>query len=258
MTKNHGSIPIAQFQSEKEFYMSINNVNIAEIEKFSQHASEWWNEQGPLKTLHQINPTRVQWIALQVTLLGTKTLDIGCGGGILSEALAKEGAQVTALDMAEDSIEIAREHAKSSQLNVDYQAVTAEVWAERYPEEYQVITCMELLEHVPDPASVIHASAQLLAPGGMVFYSTINRNPKAWALTIGAAEYLLKWIPKGTHQYNTFIKPSELSAMARQSGLEVVALAGVGYQPWKSKEYPFVLAKDTSVNYMMACRKPIR
>ena len=125
-----------------------------------------------------------------------------------------------------------------------------------HPESYELITCMELLEHVPDPASVIHASAQLLAPGGMVFYSTINRNPKAWALTIGAAEYLLKWIPKGTHQYDTFIKPSELSAMARQSGLEVVGLAGVGYQPWKSKQYPFVPTNDTSVNYMMVCRKP--
>ena len=174
----------------------------------------------------------------------------------MSEALAREGALVTALDMAEDSIDIAREHAKISQLEIDYQAVTAEAWAEAHPESYDVITCMELLEHVPDPASVIHASAQLLAPGGMVFYSTINRNPKAWALTIAAAEYLLKWIPKGTHQYDTFIKPSELSAMARQSGLEVVALAGVGYQPWKSKEYPFVPTKDTSVNYMMACRKP--
>ena len=236
--------------------MNTNNVNAAEIEKFSQHASEWWNEQGPLKTLHQINPTRVQWIAQHAQLAGVKTLDIGCGGGILSEALAREGALVTALDMAEDSIDIAREHAATSQLTIDYQAVTAEAWAEVHPESYELITCMELLEHVPDPASVIHASAQLLAPGGMVFYSTINRNPKAWALTIGAAEYLLKWIPKGTHQYDTFIKPSELSAMARQSGLEVVALAGVGYQPWKSKQYPFVPTNDTSVNYMMVCRKP--
>ena len=236
--------------------MNTHNVNAAEIEKFSQHASEWWNEQGPLKTLHQINPTRVQWIAQHAQLAGVKTLDIGCGGGILSEALAREGALVTALDMAEDSIDIAREHAANSQLTIDYQAVTAEAWAEVHPESYELITCMELLEHVPDPASVIHASAQLLAPGGMVFYSTINRNPKAWALTIAAAEYLLKWIPKGTHQYDTFIKPSELSAMARQSGLEVVGLAGVGYQPWKSKQYPFVPTNDTSVNYMMVCRKP--
>lgn len=235
--------------------MNTNNVNAAEIEKFSQHASEWWNEQGPLKTLHQINPTRVQWIAQHTQLAGAKTLDIGCGGGILSEALAREGALVTALDMAEDSINIARAHAKVSQLEINYQTVTAEAWAEAHSESYELITCMELLEHVPDPASVIHASAQLLAPCGMVFYSTINRNPKAWALTIGAAEYLLKWIPKGTHQYDAFIKPSELSAMVRQSGLEVVALAGVGYQPWKSKQYPFVPTNDTSVNYMMACRK---
>ena len=231
------------------------NTSAQEIEKFSQHAHEWWDEQGPLKTLHQINPTRMAWIAKHVVLANAKTIDIGCGGGILSESLAKAGARVTGLDMASDSIEIARTHAQAAQLNIDYQISTAEAWAQAHPAEYEVVTCMELLEHVPDPASVIHAAAQLLAPGGVVFFSTINRNPKAWALTIGAAEHLLKWIPKGTHQYDTFIKPSELSAMARQSGLEVIALAGVGYQPWKSKTNPFVATQDTSVNYMMACRK---
>ena len=231
------------------------NTSAQEIEKFSQHAHEWWDEQGPLKTLHQINPTRMAWIAKHVVLANAKTIDIGCGGGILSESLAKAGALVTGLDMASDSIEIARTHAQAAQLNIDYQISTAEAWAQAHPAEYEVVTCMELLEHVPDPASVIHAAAQLLAPGGVVFFSTINRNPKAWALTIGAAEYLLKWIPKGTHQYDTFIKPSELSAMARQSGLEVIALAGIGYQPWQSKSNPFVVTKDTSVNYMMACRK---
>ena len=231
------------------------NTSAQEIEKFSQHAHEWWDEQGPLKTLHQINPTRMAWIAKHADLANAQTIDIGCGGGILSESLAKAGALVTGLDMASDSIEIARTHAQAAQLNIDYQISTAEAWAQAHPAEYEVVTCMELLEHVPDPASVIHAAAQLLAPGGVVFFSTINRNPKAWALTIGAAEYLLKWIPKGTHQYDTFIKPSELSAMARQSGLEVIALAGVGYQPWKSKTNPFVATQDTSVNYMMACRK---
>ena len=231
------------------------NTSAQEIEKFSQHAHEWWDEQGPLKTLHQINPTRMAWIAKHADLANAPTIDIGCGGGILSESLAKAGALVTGLDMASDSIEIARTHAQAAQLNIDYQISTAEAWAQAHPAEYEVVTCMELLEHVPDPASVIHAAAQLLAPGGVVFFSTINRNPKAWALTIGAAEHLLKWIPKGTHQYDTFIKPSELSAMARQSGLEVIALAGVGYQPWKSKTNPFVATQDTSVNYMMACRK---
>ena len=231
------------------------NTSAQEIEKFSQHAHEWWDEQGPLKTLHQINPTRMAWIAKHADLANAQTIDIGCGGGILSESLAKAGALVTGLDMASDSIEIARTHAQAAQLNIDYQISTAEAWAQAHPAEYEVVTCMELLEHVPDPASVIHAAAQLLAPGGVVFFSTINRNPKAWALTIGAAEHLLKWIPKGTHQYDTFIKPSELSAMARQSGLEVIALAGVGYQPWKSKTNPFVAPQDTSVNYMMACRK---
>ena len=231
------------------------NISTQEIEKFSQHAHEWWDEQGSLKTLHQINPTRMAWIAQYVDLNDAKTVDIGCGGGILSESLTNAGACVTGLDMASDSIEIARTHAQAAQLNIDYQISTAEAWAQAHPAEYEVVTCMELLEHVPDPASVIHAAAQLLAPGGVVFFSTINRNPKAWALTIGAAECLLKWIPKGTHQYDTFIKPSELSAMARQSGLEVIALAGVGYQPWKSKAHPFVVTQDTSVNYMMACRK---
>lgn len=231
------------------------NTSAQEIEKFSQHAHEWWDEQGPLKTLHQINPTRMAWIAKHADLANAQTIDIGCGGGILSESLAKAGARVTGLDMASDSIEIARTHAQAAQLNIDYQISTAEAWAQAHPAEYEVVTCMELLEHVPDPASVIHAAAQLLAPGGVVFFSTINRNPKAWALTIGAAEYLLKWIPKGTHQYDTFIKPSELSAMARQSGLEVIALAGIGYQPWQSKSNPFVGTKDISVNYMMACRK---
>ena len=231
------------------------NTSAQEIEKFSQHAHEWWDEQGPLKTLHQINPTRMAWIAKHADLANAQTIDIGCGGGILSESLAKAGARVTGLDMASDSIEIARTHAQAAQLDIGYQISTAEAWAQAHPAEYEVVTCMELLEHVPDPASVIHAAAQLLAPGGVVFFSTINRNPKAWALTIGAAEHLLKWIPKGTHQYGTFIKPSELSAMARQSGLEVIALAGIGYQPWQSKSNPFVGTKDISVNYMMACRK---
>lgn len=232
------------------------NVFNEEIEKFSQHSSQWWDTNGPLKTLHQINPTRMAWIAKHVVLENAQTVDIGCGGGILSESLARAGARVTGLDMAADSIEIARAHAQAEQLSIDYQAITAEEWAQAHPAQYPVVTCMELLEHVPDPASVVHAAAQLLAPDGIVFFSTINRNPKAWAFTIGAAEHLLKWIPKGTHQYDTFIKPSELSAMARQSGLEVIALAGVGYQPWKSKDSPFVVTKDTSVNYMMACRKP--
>ena len=231
------------------------NVDIAEIEKFSGHAAQWWDEQGPLKTLHQINPTRVQWINKYANLSGAQILDVGCGGGILSEALAREGANVTALDLADDSIVVAREHAKSGGLDIQYQTVAVESWAENYAGAYQVITCMELLEHVPDPASIIHACAQLLAPGGILFFSTINRNLKARVQTIIAAEYLLKWIPKGTHQYEAFIKPSELSAMSRESGLEVIALSGVGYQPWVSKEYPFVETQDTSVNYMMACRK---
>ena len=232
--------------------MNTHNVNAAEIEKFSQHASEWWNEQGPLKTLHQINPTRVQWIAQHAQLAGAKTLDSGCGGGILSEALAREGALVTALDMAEDSIDIAREHAKISQLEIDYQAVTAEAWAEAHPESYDVITCMELLEHVPDPASVIHASAQLLAPGGMVFYSTINRNPKAYAQTIVAAEYIMGLLPRGTHDYKKFVTPAEMARMCRQAGLEIVNFTGFTFNPLTNV---YSLCDSIDVNYMAACRK---
>ena len=233
----------------------MSNVNASEIEKFSQHATQWWDEQGPLKTLHQINPTRIDWIAQHVQLKGTQVLDIGCGGGILSESLAKRGAHVTGLDMATESIEIAKTHALSQQLDIDYQALTAEEWAQKNPSRYPVITCMELLEHVPDPASILCATAQMLAPNGIAFFSTINRNPKAGLLTIGVAEYILRWIPKGTHQYDTFIKPSELSQIAREMGLEVIAIAGINYQPWKSKTTPFCLTTDTSVNYMMAFQR---
>lgn len=235
----------------------MSNVNTAEIEKFANHATEWWDDKnGPLKTLHQLNPARVGWIIQHAPLVDTAVLDVGCGGGILSEALARSGVQVTGLDMAQASIEVARQHAQEQGLNIDYHAATAEDWAEQHPDAYPVITCMELLEHVPDPASVIHAVAQMLSAGGTAFFSTINRTPKSGALTIGLAEYILRWIPKGTHQYDTFIKPSELSALVRQSGLEVVALAGVEYRPWLAKDAPFTVTADTSVNYMMCARKP--
>jgi 2-polyprenyl-6-hydroxyphenyl methylase / 3-demethylubiquinone-9 3-methyltransferase len=236
------------------------NVNTSEIAKFSQHATQWWDTSGPLKTLHQLNPARVGWIEdvarrNQSALVGQQLMDVGCGGGILSEALAKLGAEVTGLDMAADSIEVARAHALSEQLSIDYQATTVEAWAQLHPGRYSVLTCMELLEHVPDPASVIRAASTLLAPSGIAFFSTINRHPKAAALTIGVAEYVLRWIPVGTHSYDTFIKPSELAHMARSSGLEVIELAGVEYQPWASREHPFVVTRNTQVNYMMACRK---
>ena len=235
------------------------NVDPAELAKFSELAHRWWDQESEFRPLHQINPLRLAWIQEQVLLDGLQVLDVGCGGGILADAMARQGAQVLGIDLAEKSLRVAQLHALEAQTpHIQYREISAEALAEEMPQAFDVVTCMEMLEHVPDPGSVVRACAELVKPGGWVFFSTINRNPKAWALTIGAAEYLLKWIPKGTHQYDTFIKPSELSAMARQSGLEVVALAGVGYQPWKSKEYPFVLAKDTSVNYMMACRKPIR
>lgn len=236
------------------------NVNAAEIEKFGQHASQWWDLEGPLKTLHQLNPARTSWMVEVAQKMGysiehSQLADVGCGGGILSEALAQLGAHVTGLDMASDSIEVAREHAQAQNLEIEYHATTAEAWASEHSGRYQVVACMEMLEHVPDPGSVIRACSTLLVPGGVAFFSTINRNPKAWALTIAAAEHVLRWIPKGTHNYDTFIKPSELAGMARQAGLEVIDIAGVEYQPWKSKKSPFVVTQNTQVNYMLACRK---
>lgn len=232
-----------------------NNIAPAEIEKFSQHANQWWDESGPLKTLHQVNPVRLAWITQFVDLNDKIALDVGCGGGILTEALARAGAHATGVDMATESIEVARLHAVSENLVIDYRIETAEVAALAHPQAFDVLTCMEMLEHVPDPASVIKSSAAMVKSGGWVFFSTLNRHPKAFALGIVAAEYLLNWIPKGTHDYKTFIKPSELAQQARLSGLEVVAVSGIGYRPFSDKTAPFVVSNDTDINYMMACRK---
>jgi len=233
------------------------NADPAELAKFSELAHRWWDPDSEFRPLHQINPLRLDWINQLSPVEGQRVLDVGCGGGILSDSMARKGADVLGIDLATKALRVARLHALEAQTpRIQYREISAEALADEVPASFDTVTCMEMLEHVPDPQSVVSACARLVKPGGWVFFSTINRNPKAWALTIGAAEYLLKWIPKGTHQYDTFIKPSELSAMARQSGLEVVGLAGVGYQPWKSKQYPFVPTNDTSVNYMMVCRKP--
>ena len=235
--------------------MSQINVTAAEIDKFSQHAAGWWDEQGALKTLHQVNPVRMAWIAQYVDLSHKNVVDIGCGGGILTESLARAGAKAVGVDMAADSIEVARLHALSESLDIDYQIKTAEQLAVEQPAAYDVVTCMEMLEHVPEPASVIKSCAALVKSGGLVFFSTLNRHPAAFALGIVAAEYLLNWIPKGTHQYQNFIKPSELAQQARLAGLEIIAIKGIGYAPWRDKAYPFVLSGDARVNYMMVARK---
>jgi 2-polyprenyl-6-hydroxyphenyl methylase/3-demethylubiquinone-9 3-methyltransferase len=230
------------------------NANPAEVDKFSALASSWWDPQGDLKSLHDINPLRLDWIRSQAGPLGgLRVLDVGCGGGLLAEAMASEGAQVTGIDLARDSLQIARLHGHESGVKVQYECVSAEDYAVQQPGRFDLITCMELLEHVPDPASVVRACGQLVRPGGLVCFSTLNRNPKSFLLAIVAAEYVLRLLPRGTHQYEHFVTPSELAAAARAAGLEVTALAGLGYQPWIHRYH---LTGDTSVNYFLATRRP--
>ena len=233
--------------------MQASNADQAEIEKFGALASSWWDPDGQLKTLHDINPLRLDWIRTQAGHLGGQViLDVGCGGGILAEAMASEGAQVTGIDLADESLQIARLHGHESGIRVSYHKASAEDFAEQHPAEFDIVTCMELLEHVPDPASVIRACAALVKPGGHVFFSTLNRNPKSFLMAIVGAEYVLRMLPRGTHSYEQFIKPSELGAAARAAGLDTTALAGLGYQPI-SRSYR--ITNDASVNYMMATRR---
>lgn len=227
------------------------NVEPAEIDKFSALAHTWWDEQGEFRTLHQINPHRLQWIRSHVDLQDKAVLDIGCGGGILAEAMAKAGARVTGIDLADASLQVARLHALDSHLDIDYRLVSAERLARETPAAFDVITCMEMLEHVPEPASIIRAAARMLRPDGWLFVSTINRNLKAYLLAIVGAEYLLRLLPKGTHDYAKFLQPSALCAMARDCGLEAVDLAGVEYNPLTQR---FRLTDDASVNYLLALR----
>jgi len=225
------------------------NVDPAEIQKFDAMASVWWDPNGPMKPLHQINPLRLEYIENHVELKDKNVLDIGCGGGILSEALAKSGANVTAIDMAEDAIAIAKKHGEN--LNINYIKSTAEDFAKKHSGEFDLITCMEMLEHVPNPSSIVEACSQLIKPEGHVFFSTINRNPKSYFLAILAAEYILRIIPKGTHEYEKLIRPSELENWARHSQLNTKDITGLNYNPL-TKE--FKLSKDVSVNYFLYCR----
>jgi 2-polyprenyl-6-hydroxyphenyl methylase/3-demethylubiquinone-9 3-methyltransferase len=233
----------------------MTNVDSAEIQKFSELAHHWWDPNSEFKPLHEINPLRLNWIdRLCGGLAGKTVVDIGCGGGILSESMAAKGAAVTGVDMSEKALKVAKLHLYESGLAVDYKQLPAEELAAQQPASFDVVTCMEMLEHVPDPASVVAACAQLAKPGGWVFFSTLNRNPKAYLFAVLGAEYLLKLLPKGTHDYAKFIKPAELARMAREAGLEMNNLTGMTYNPLTRV---YKLEADTDVNYLVACQKPV-
>ncbi|HET9679327.1 MAG TPA: bifunctional 2-polyprenyl-6-hydroxyphenol methylase/3-demethylubiquinol 3-O-methyltransferase UbiG [Gammaproteobacteria bacterium] len=229
------------------------NADAAEIAKFAALASRWWDTQGEFKTLHEINPLRLDYIQRLSDGLTDKTiLDVGCGGGILSESMALTGAQVTGIDLAEESLQVAKLHLHESGAQVDYQHIAVEALAKKQPAGFDVVTCLELLEHVPDPASIVQACQKLVKPGGHVFFSTINRNPKAWLLAVVGAEYLLGMLPKGTHEYAKFICPAELESWARHAGLRAIDATGLHYNPL-SREY--TLGPGLDVNYLMAFEK---
>lgn len=229
------------------------NVDPAELKKFSDLAHRWWDPTSEFRPLHEINPLRLDLIDNMVKLAGKRVLDVGCGGGILAEGMATRGAAVTGIDMAEKSLKVARLHLLESGQKVDYRLITAESMALEMPHAFDVVTCMEMLEHVPDAASVVRACATLVKPGGHVFFSTINRNPKSYLFAVIGAEYILNLLPRGTHDYAKFIRPAELSAMCRDTTLGVVQLTGLSYNPL-SRQYS--LGTDVSVNYTMACRAP--
>lgn len=229
------------------------NVHPYEIHKFGSQAERWWDPNGEFKTLHDVNPLRLQFIQQHAELMGKRVVDIGCGGGILTEGLAKCGAEALGIDLSEDLIDIADLHGLETGINAQYQKISAEALAEQQAAAFDHVTCMEMLEHVPDPASIIRACAVLVKPGGSVFFSTLNRVPKAYLLAIVAAEHLLKMVPKGTHEYKTFIKPSELCQSARLAGLELQAMIGIQYNPFNKS---FHLGKDIDVNYIAAFQRP--
>ena len=232
------------------------NVSVAEIEKFSALADDWWDPLGSSKPLHEINPVRCNYIDRYAQVAGKTVLDIGCGGGLLCEGLAQRGAKLTGIDMAARSIEIARLHAQESKLAIDYQVTTAEHIAEQKTEQFDVVCCLEMLEHVPEPESVIRAAAKALKPQGWAFFSTINRTPKAYAMAILGAEYVLRLLPRGTHDFDKFIKPSELASALRQEQLSLIDLSGIRYNPL-SPTLPRarIHASDVSVNYILAAQK---
>ena len=229
------------------------NADPLELQKFSELAHRWWDPTSEFRPLHEINPLRLEWINARAPLAGKNVIDIGCGGGILAESMARKGAKVTGIDLSEKALKVADLHSLESGVQVRYQLVAAEEMAAREAGQYDVVTCMEMLEHVPDPAAIVQAAATLVKPGGKVFFSTINRNPKSYLFAVIGAEYLLRLLPKGTHDYAKFITPAELSQYIRTAGLQVDSLKGLGYNPL-SKIYS--LNDDTDVNYMVACTRP--
>lgn len=229
------------------------NADPQELDKFGELAHRWWDAEGEFAPLHQINPLRLGWIAAQARLEDAEVLDVGCGGGILAESMARRKAKVLGIDLSAKPLKVAQLHALEAGVdNLAYREVAVEDLATERPASFDVVTCMEMLEHVPDPASVVRACAQLVRPGGWVFFSTINRNPKSFLFAIVGAEHVLKLLPKGTHEYARFIKPSELSAHIRAAGLSVEGFKGMEYNPLSKRYW---LSADTSVNYLVACRK---
>jgi len=228
------------------------NADPAELAKFSDLAHRWWDPQGEFRPLHEINPLRLEWIDRHAGLSGKSVLDVGCGGGILAEAMARRGARVTGIDLSEKALRVAQLHLHESGLDVRYESVATDELAARAPASFDVVTCMELLEHVPDPAGMVAACARLARPGAPLFFSTINRNPKAYLFAVVGAEYLLRLLPKGTHDYERFIKPSELARWCRDAGLRTDEILGMTYNPI-TKEYR--LGSDCDVNYLMRCTR---
>jgi 2-polyprenyl-6-hydroxyphenyl methylase/3-demethylubiquinone-9 3-methyltransferase len=232
---------------------SYANADAVELQKFGALAHRWWDPNGDMRPLHEINPLRLDWIDSLASLAGKRVLDVGCGGGILAEAMAGLGAEVTGIDLSAKPLRVAQLHALEADVNVNYRELSAEALAAASPSAFDVVTCMEMLEHVPDPASSVRACSELARPGGWVFFSTINRNPKSFLFAIVGAEYVLGLLPRGTHEYAKFIRPSELARMARETGLEVAEVIGMTYNPLTKR---FLLGRDTDVNYLVACRRP--
>ena len=233
----------------------MTNADPQELAKFSDLAHRWWDPESEFRPLHQINPLRLDWIDQQAHIAGKRVVDVGCGGGILAESMARRGANVLGIDLADRPLKVAQLHAMESGVaNLDYRSVSAEALAAEQPSQFDVVTCMEMLEHVPDPSSVVRACAQMAKPGGWIFFSTLNRNPKSFLFAIVGAEYLLKLLPKGTHEFARFIRPAELTRWAREADLSTTQMKGLEYNPITRRYW---LSGDTSVNYMIACRKPV-
>ena len=232
--------------------MNTLNADQKELAKFSELAHRWWDKESEFKPLHEINPLRLDWIDRTARITGKRVLDVGCGGGILAESMASSGAIVTGIDLSEKALSVARLHLFESGQTVEYRQISVEQMAQENPSTFDVVTCMEMLEHVPDPASVIRACAKLVKPGGAVYFSTINRNVKAYALAVVGAEYILNMLPRGTHDYAKFLKPSEMATLIRKAGLDTMELIGMSYNPL-TKEYS--LGSDTSVNYLIRAQR---